>query len=95
MGFNSRLREEATRVRETGERHCERFNSRLREEATSVVDLMVENKIGFNSRLREEATTSDYCKSVPAVVSTHASVRRRLDTFYKPEYYKEFQLTPP
>ena len=33
-GFNSRLREEATRTRRRPRPHADRFNSRLREEAT-------------------------------------------------------------
>ena len=54
------------------------FNSRLREEATSQIDAVRETVGSFNSRLREEATRLMIKQKSFGLVSTHASVRRRL-----------------
>ena len=54
--FNSRLREEATRLASYHVRKGFCFNSRLREEATALCCSLSCLLSSFNSRLREEAT---------------------------------------
>ena len=54
------------------------FNSRLREEATRCCSPSHYSHWRFNSRLREEATMGGFTRRGRLMVSTHASVRRRL-----------------
>ena len=77
MGFNSRLREEATGAFSPSVVAVASFNSRLREEATHRMPPFSSMSRSFNSRLREEATISRTQTRSTLWVSTHASVRRR------------------
>ena len=78
MSFNSRLREEATCCAPQNPPGSRCFNSRLREEATVRVARLQHFINRFNSRLREEATRLRLRNVCGEIVSTHASVRRRL-----------------
>ena len=94
--FNSRLREEATIARCLSAGCLGSFNSRLREEATFTVSGILRSLSGFNSRLREEATSPLPTSAwMAAVVSTHASVRRRPKSQSVMGFLFMFQLTPP